>query len=348
MAYAFYGSGRRLRTAVIAVAATIACLSMANGRTAAQSAPVAPAVDVSALWQEPADIEQRDLFHGAGGQALLPPAGASFTFVKEDRTGYSPGFDVRDAAGGEWSVKLGSEAQPEVATSRILWALGFHQPPTYFVQQWTMTGGPAGAAAPGAGRFRPELPDRKVVGDWSWSENPFVNSQAYRGLIVANLMLNNWDWKTSNNKIYEVNTGDGAITRQYVVRDLGASLGKTASPKVLRLFGWRGAQGSRNDVADFEAQGFIKAVTGNVIDFDYRGIYGSIVKRVTPADVVWTSQLMSRLSDAQLDDAFRAAGYPEDVRKRFVAKLKSKVAEGLKLADGATAPPAVSQRTPSQ
>ena len=39
-------------------------------------------------------------------------------------------------------------------------------------------------------------------------------------------MLNNWDWKTSNNKIYEIRRR-GTVVGVYVVRDLGASLGKT-------------------------------------------------------------------------------------------------------------------------
>ncbi|MBI3049895.1 MAG: hypothetical protein HYY76_16470 [Acidobacteria bacterium] len=48
-------------------------------------------------------------------------------------------------------------------------------------------------------------------------------------------------------------------------------------------------------------------------------------------DVVWTCRLLSRLGDAQWHDAFRAAGYSEHRTWRFVAKIKSKVAEGLRL-----------------
>ena len=65
------------------------------------------------------------------------------------------------------------------------------------------------------------------MSDWSWYENPFVSTQAFKGLVVANLVLNNWDWKTSNNKVYDVSSADGSARRVYVVRDLGASLGKT-------------------------------------------------------------------------------------------------------------------------
>ena len=71
---------------------------------------------------------------------------------------------------------------------------------------------------------------------------------------------------------------------------------------------------------------------GDRVEFDYSGIYGDVIDIVGPADVAWTSRLLSRLSDAQWNDAFRAAGYPPDQASRYVAKLKSKIAEGLTIA----------------
>ena len=190
-----------------AAIAVVAALPLAcGGRTIRTTVSDPSAVDVSQLWIEPTDIGTRDLFAGPTASVAAPDATTQFTFVKADRTGYSPGYDVRDANGIEWSVKLGPEAQTEVVTSRLLWAIGFHQVPTYYLATWTMTGGPGGN--PGPARFRPELPDRKVVADWSWYENEFVDTQAFKGLVVANVLLNNWDWKTSNNKIYEVNNAD--------------------------------------------------------------------------------------------------------------------------------------------
>jgi hypothetical protein len=195
-----------------------------------------------------------------------------------------------------------------------------------------MTGGPEGM--PGPGRFRPEVPKRKVVGDWSWYENDFLQTQPFKGLVVINVLLNNWDWKTSNNKIYEVERGeDIPPVREFVVRDLGASLGKTAYPKLLAWLPMRGlGQGSRNDLEDFEKQGFIKRVNGDRVDFFYRGIHQSLIETVGRADVVWAATLLSRLSDEPWDAAFRAAGYSDDVSRRYIAKIKTKVAEGLKLA----------------
>jgi hypothetical protein len=281
------------------------------------------------LWEEPRDIKTRDLFHGAGGTSLAPK-GSSFAFVAADSTGFSPGFDVTDNTGLEWSVKTGPEAQSEVTTSRILWAIGFHQPPTYYVEHWTMMGAQAGKQLPG--RFRPKLKEEEVVGDWSWYENPFVGSRPYAGLVVANLILNSWDWKTSNNKIYSLSTSTGAVERRFVVRDVGASLGRTTYPHILKWFRLRGfGQGTRNDLPGFEAQGFITAVDGDRVDFDYRGIYRDVIDSVTPADVAWTSALMARLSDRQWDDAFRAGGYTPDERRRYILKIKEKISQGLAL-----------------
>ena len=287
-------------------------------------------VNVSALWEDAA-IPSRDLFDGAGGEARAPRDGASFTFVREDSGGYSPGFDVRDSSGLEWSVKMGPEAQTEVAVSRILWALGYHQPPTYYLSKWTMTGGSAGPQP--AGRFRPKLPDWKLEGDWSWYENEFVETQPFRGLVVVNVLLNNWDWKASNNKIYAVGGADGTAARRiYVVQDLGASLGKTAYP---RLLGWLPTQyvkqGSRNNLEDFESQGFIDGVEGDRPTFVYRGIHKSLLDTISTADVRWISDRMARITDAQWRDAFRAAGYSDDIAGRYIAKIKAKVAEGRKL-----------------
>jgi hypothetical protein len=228
----------------------------------------------------------------------------------------------------EWSVKLGPEAQTEVVVSRILWALGYHQPQTYYVANWTMTGEQAGTQGPA--RFRPKPPDWMLEGEWSWYENDFVGTRPFNGLVVANILLNNWDWKTSNNKIYATGGADGAPARRiYVVQDLGASLGKTAYPRFLAWMPTKYIkQGSRNNLEDFEAQAFIEGVEGDRPKFVYRGIHHSLVDLITVSDVHWLVERMSKLTDGQLGDAFRAGGYADDVTRRYVATIRAKLAEG--------------------
>lgn len=302
-----------------------------GGRTIRTTPDASGGTDIAQLWTEPDDLETRDLLTGPSAGVSRPDS-SRFTFIKADPSGFSPGYDLRDQNGIEWSVKLGPEAQTEVVASRILWAIGFHQVPTYYLTEWTMEGGPGGH--PGPGRFRPELPNAKVVAEWAWHENPFAHTQPFRGLVVANLIINNWDWKTSNNKIYDITGPDGTGERRYVVRDLGASFGKSDAPVLARVLGARVAQGNRNNLEDFEEQGFIESVTGNRVEFDYGGIYEHITDAVTVDDVVWTCRLLARLSDEQWKAAFTAGGYPPDQAARFIAKVKSKIAEGLALKSG--------------
>jgi len=311
---------------LLAFIASLAVATCAPQVRSLQLTPDKPAV-IAELWQAPA--APRDLFYGPGGQAGAPRETA-FAFVAEDTTGWSPGFDVRDSGGVEWSVKTGPEAQSEIVTSRILWGIGFHQPPTYYVERWSLKGGPAGEQEPG--RFRPDLPGREVVGDWPWHENPFVGTTEYGGLIVANLLLTSWDWKTSNNKIYQLDKTVNGVTRWFVVRDLGASLGKFTYPSILTWFRLRGfGQGTRNDLPGFEEQGFIERVDGNSVEFTYKGIYRDVISTVTPQQVRWACERMSTLTDRQLSEAFRAGGYTADQTARYTHKIKEKIAQGLQL-----------------
>lgn len=284
--------------------------------------------DVQELWNEPVDLERRDLFRGPPIGPSSPPENGTFAFVKRDTSGRSPGYDVRDANGVVWSVKLGHEAQPEVVASRILWAIGFHQPPTYLVTKWTLTGQDAGAQE--AGRFRPELEGWTVAGDWPWAEFPLATSFANGGLLVAQMMINNWDLKTSNNKIIDRTDGTKP-PRLYIARDLGASLGSNEQAKWVRWTQLRIAQGTKNDLPGFEESDFIDGVEDGFVKFSYSGPNQNLVSRIEPEHVRWTAKLMSRLSDRQWHDAFRAGGYSQEDATRYIAKFKEKIAVGLAL-----------------
>ncbi|HUG54720.1 MAG TPA: hypothetical protein VMR21_14020 [Vicinamibacteria bacterium] len=285
----------------------------------------APPPHIAQLWSEPDDISRRDLFHGPGGQALTPTLGGSFTFLAKDTTGFSPGWDVRDASGLEWDVKLGPEAQSEVVASRLAWAIGYHQPPTYYVHDWTLVGGDEPGPQP-PGRFRPALPSWKKEGSWAWARNPFVDTPPYRGLVVLMHMLGNWDLLDDNTALYSVEPPVGGARSLYIVRDLGASLGKTRTLP---------GKATRNDVDDFERQGFIRGVDehGHVEFDDTRWYHAKLYTQVRPADVRWTSELLARLTPQQWRDAFRAARYEPAVADRFIRRLREKVRIGRELPD---------------
>lgn len=56
-----------------------------------------------------------------------------------------------------------------------------------------------------------------------------------------------------------------------------------------------------------------------------------LLRQIRTQDVSWTTRLLSRLTQKQKRDAFRAAAYPDDVARRFIARLDSKISDGLKL-----------------
>jgi hypothetical protein len=271
------------------------------------------------LWQSPANLTQRDLFWGPGRASRAPAATAEYTVQRRDDTGYSPGYDVVGPDGRKWDIKLGREVQSEIVLSRILWAIGYHQPETYFVTGWRLAGEWKDEGEPA--RFRLQS-DHETEGEWAWRENPFQATQQLHGLIAINVLLGNWDYKTSNNRIYRALDGRRPA-RRFVVQDLGASLGK---PRVFPV-----PIGTRNDIDDFEDTRLIKSREGDKVVFDYRGLHADVLEELQAADVVWGCALLNRLSDAQLSDAFRAAGYDAPVTARFIAKIRTKIAEGLAL-----------------
>jgi len=305
-------SSRWQLVAGVMIAAVVAAVLTGAGGPPTVAGPVS----VDELWQDPGDITTRDLRWGPGGPTVVPSADADYEFKAIDAVGYSAGYDVVDPQGREWDVKTGDEAQTEVVASRLLWAVGFHQPVVHYLPDWKLKNGPV--PVPFAGRFR-LASDHDSDGDWSWTDNPFKGSRELKGLIVANLLINNWDLKPSNNKILAVDSRSGP-QRWFVVQDIGASFGKTSWPV-----------GNRNSVADYESQDFIVGVQNGRVQFDYQARHKDLLEDITPGDVVWISRLFARITDAQLADAFRAAAMPDDVSERYIRKLKAKIEEGLNL-----------------
>lgn len=307
----------------------LAAIACAPALRSTATAPTSPD-RMAELWQEPVDLETRDLFHGPGGPSFAPPADASWRYMSSDTTGYSRGYDVTGPDGKEWDVKVGPEAQTEVVASRILWAVGYHQPPTYFVTRWRLLGAPGSEESPQASaRFRRDVPGMKNVGDWSWYENPFVGTRPYHGLLVLNMLLSNWDLKATNNKLYEsVEASATGPRRWFVVRDLGATFGKS-----------RGYfPGTRNNPGDFERQKFIVGVKDGRVLFAYGGRHRGLLDPIRPADVVWICERVARLSDRQWNDAFRAAGYAEGIKVQLLATIQRHITHGLALSDSPEVP----------
>ncbi|HTM05278.1 MAG TPA: hypothetical protein VL173_17330 [Vicinamibacterales bacterium] len=270
--------------------------------------------EMSELWQKPADLAGRNLVVGSTAGVPAPVTDQPMTMLSQKTSGFSAGYDVRDAAGHEWSVKLGDEAQTEVVASRLVWAIGFHQPPTFYVSAWALADGPSPGPQPPA-RFRPKDDGLDNVGVWSWHHDPFAGTLPYQGLLATMLLLNSTDLKTENNIVYRVNE-DGRDEMWYVVRDLGATLGETG---VYRP--------RRNDVDAFEASPFLVShADDGSLKFGFQGLQRELLRDVDAPALRWMADLFGQLSDRQWHDAFRAGGYDEATASRYITALKDRVA----------------------
>ena len=310
------------RTAVLVPALTV-LLSAACGGKAITPPATPPGPDAMAeFWVEPKDLASRDLFWGPGGRENAPRPDEHWEFLERDNKalGFSPGYDVKDSRGITWSVKQGPEAQSEIVASRLLWAMGYHQPPTYYVKQWTLHG-ERWAGPKDAGRFRPNPPWMKRNGIWAWHDWPFTGTQPWRGALVMMAMLGNSDLKPSQNTIYDLDAAREGARRWYVMRDVGQAFGETGMiwPK-------------RNDIEKWEKEPFLEGLREDgTVRFNYSGLHKELFKNLRPEDVRWAAERLSRISDRQLEDAFRAAEYEPDLAQRFIRRLKQKTAEGLAL-----------------
>jgi hypothetical protein len=255
------------------------------------------------LWQTPSDISSRDLYLGPGGSSMRPDL-RQLTFLKEEKGGYSKKFRVRDAAGQEWVAKIGRESQSETAAVRLLWGIGYLTEVNYLAPRVTI---------PGKGTFnnvrfeaRPDGWKRTEV--WKWGRNPFVGTPEFQGLKIMMALISNWDIKDSNNQIVYVDNGSKEL--RYIISDLGATFGHASTTPLF----WRFTR-SRNDPKNYARAEFLQKVKGDHVVLHYGGKNRGLFKNITVRDAVWVADLMSQLSDQQLQDAFRAANYtPNQVK----------------------------------
>src|SRR6185295_7290334 len=306
-----------------------------------------PAQKAAVLWRDPGNIRARDLYYGPGSKALAPAP--PFRFLKEVKDGSNPKFEVEDARGAKWRVKLGPEAQSETVSGRLLWAVGYNAEESYYFDRANIDGLKklsrgqqyiSGQSVRGA-RFEPRRKDVERGKQWGWSKNPFKDTREMNGLKTMMVVLNNWDtFKKNNRVIHDKNSGEA----KYTVTDLGATLGAV---------GGIGGRRSKSNVQDFARRGLVSKVEGEQVKFNYDvkpkklGLLSIVyppyffrqrkatnaMQNVNVNDAVWIGSQLGQLSDNQLRDAFRAAGYDRATTDAYVRTLRSRINELNRLRD---------------
>ena len=336
--------------------------------------PVKP-VSISALWHDPGEISSLDLAFGEGGAAHAPRSDAIYSFEKEDLGGTSAKFYVKDQDGVQWLVKVGDEARGETAATRFVWAMGYFVDEDYFVSEMHVSGMAKlhrkshsihkdGTIA--NARLKRTQPKQKKLDTWVWADNPFRGSRELNGLRVMMALINNWDLKAVNNKVYgpkkekdaaqnddkgerstDVEDGNNYNSPQtpdgessvenvrYVVSDLGASFGRTGG------FSSR----SKGKLKDYQKDGFVRAATPETVDFVMRTKPGGILRVFKPhyyrqrtamaetveniprADAKWIGGQLAQLTPEQIRSAFLSAGFTPKEADGYLIELQKRIAE---------------------
>jgi len=339
------------RTRVLAVIASaliiIASLEVSSTVKAEKKKKDKDEKGTPVLWRDPGDMRKRDLYYGPGSEALAPKP--PFRFVKEVKEGGMPKFDVEDARGVKWRVKLGEEAQAETAASRLVWAAGYNTEESYYFNRADIDGMKKlsrgqkyvrGNSVVGA-RFESRRKNIKRGQEWSWRDNPFKNTRELNGLKTMMVLTNNWDTFKKNNKVlHDKDTNEA----RYTVTDLGATKGKAAGV---------GAGRSKNNVRDYTRTRFVKKVDGDNVKFAYDlhpkklGWFSVValpyfirhhkatntMNKVPVSDAAWIGAQLAQLSDEQLRDAFRAAGYDRGTQDAYTRALRNRINELNRLHD---------------
>ena len=299
------------------------------------------------IWSEPTDIASRNLLYGSGGERHMPSG--TMEFVDEDHAGTNPKFHVRDQEGTTWTAKLGVEAKPETAASHLLWAAGYFADEDYFVPKLSVKGLPphlargqnlVGTDGTIANVRLERHTGRKKSGNWQWKHNPFTATRKFNGLRVMMALMNSWDLKDENNEIYVDDKNSSLPLKIYAVSDLGASFGTTG-------YSWTGAMGKGN-LKSYGHSRFIGKVGTEFVDFNvptrpaliyffhlpgliHRMQMRWIGRHIPREDAKWMGDVLSHLSAAQIQDAFRSAGYSPEEVDGFSKVLEERIAELSKL-----------------
>jgi hypothetical protein len=303
----------------------------------------ASALRDAALWHDPGNIAGKNLFFGPAGEDGQPKP--PFTFVDEDMHDSNPKFDVRDANGREWRVKLGAEAKPEVVASRLLWAVGYYANDDYVLHEATVQNLQIKRGAKDVHngdqvidvRFARKPDDDKKLGTWEWKKNPFLGTREFNGLRVMMAVLNSWDLKDENNAVYRNKKTGQAV---FLVSDIGATFGSNQlhAKNV----------DDKGNVGQYVQSKFIVNQNGTAVDFGTpapptglmmesggllapiyfkRAGYDWIGKDIPRQDARWIGSLLGQLSHQQLVDAFTAGNFTPEQVDEYVAVVEQRIAQ---------------------
>lgn len=273
---------------------------------------------VIVLWRDPQDIQNRDLFWGSGGSYNAPNPSSLYVFIDGNKSGHEYRL-VEDELGRTWEITFDKEndsfdskgrGRASAVASRLLWAIGYEADQNYFLANLSVRDKGEIKRITNVGLKR-RFSNMELLGNWRWDTSPFNNSRELQGLKTAIALFNNWDTDDNGkgNRIVRYNNSDNYA---YYVFNLNSSFGKSDK--------------TRGNPNDYAGEALLKnpSVSNNQVNFAIHGDAKNVVTEVSPANARWIANLISRLSDKQLADAFRSAGFSINEVNIYIQALKAK------------------------
>jgi hypothetical protein len=296
---------------------------------------IGTAVSGQVLWKAPPRMTVADWQWGPGGAAGSPQP--PFRFLKENLNGTNPKINVRDVAGKEWVVKFGSEVHADTFAARLSYALGYAAAPTHFVAGGVIedVSGLKRAkpfvdkdGAFRAARFKLRVSHKA---NWSWVENPFLESRELGGLKILTMLLSNWvtkdarDGEGSNTGIFKRSQPDGT-PNWFAVTDWGASLGKSGGFFERDRWNWRGYRD--------QTPQFVTLLPGGTLRWGFRGKHGTdITAGVGIEDIRWLLPYLGIITDEELVAGLTASGASLPVAEHFAKSIRDRIRQLQRIAE---------------
>jgi hypothetical protein len=286
------------------------------------------------MWEDRGELSPRRVYFGAASAAPDPlsrlpaPPYSHFEPDDKDRLATSPKAKVTDHRKVRWTAKFGEEVHSDIAAPRLAWALGYGAAEGYYVGSGKIEGIDAdtdlgrekGAILPdgtfpGGARFKRHdeasepLKDKKGA-DMTWDEahNPGVPAEQLSGLLIFEVMVNNWDTQPKNCKVYRVKSKQGT-ENWFIISDLGATFADGPRHKFVLA-------GYQKDPV------FIKSVSSESVELKFNGVIQSqarIHRRVPLAHAQWFRARLAGITDDEIQAAFDAAFATDGLNRAYAA-----------------------------
>jgi hypothetical protein len=325
---------RQVAAALVVIAALALASSIPSAEAAGRARPGAPAAARAAtlrraqVWA-PTDVAAMDLRAGPTGEgSFTPEQTLTCDYVEKPSHGRSPKFACRLAPGDEIKVKYGrdnGEVYGEVASTRLLWALGFGADRSYPVRVVCRgcpskigepTGTPRERLVPVAAVER-KMPGHDLVfgstDGWAWPELDLVDEAAggaprsqRDALKLLAAFIQHTDSKAEQQRLLCLDPAKHGEAEPcgrpfLMIDDLGMTFGRASTFNRDALSGVNFERWSETEVwkgHDGCVANIPKSATGTLDN-----------PVISEAGRAFLASLLTQLTDAQLRDLFEVARF---------------------------------------